>query len=68
MSSEFKRKEPDRESGGWKWVYACPSGNNHARDCCKMQVLVATMAEILPDIDVGRDIEASAEVVEEDEQ
>jgi hypothetical protein len=30
-------------------VWVCPSGNNHARDCAKMQTALATVAGILPD-------------------
>ena len=29
-------------------VYVCPTGNNHAFDCAKMQVLCAMHAGLLP--------------------
>jgi hypothetical protein len=51
MSSEFKKKKENRFTGRFEWVWVCPSGNNHAWDCAKMQVLAAILADVLPDQD-----------------
>jgi predicted RNA-binding Zn-ribbon protein involved in translation (DUF1610 family) len=34
-----------------KKIYVCPSGNNHARDDAKQQILAATLLDILPDLE-----------------
>jgi hypothetical protein len=49
MASEFKKKKENKFTGRFEWVWVCPSGNNHARDCAKMQVLAAILADMLPD-------------------
>lgn len=51
MSSEFKKVKVNKFTGKREWVWVCPSGNNHAFDCSKMQVLAATLAGVVPDID-----------------
>ena len=48
MSAEFKRPRVDKFTGRKVMVWVCPSGNNHAFDCAKMQVLCAMQAGILP--------------------
>lgn len=49
MSSEFKKKITVGALRKERLVWVCPSGNNHAFDCAKMQALGATILEILPD-------------------
>ena len=48
MSSEFKRPRVDKFTGKRVMVWVCPSGNNHAFDCSKMQALCAMQAGLLP--------------------
>ncbi len=48
MSSEFKRPRVDKFTGRRMMVWVCPSGNNHAFDCSKMQALCAMQAGLLP--------------------
>jgi hypothetical protein len=48
MSAEFKRPKVDKFTGRKVMVWVCPSGNNHAFDCSKMQVLCAMQAGLLP--------------------
>lgn len=48
MSSEFKRPRVNKFTGRREMVWVCPSGNNHAFDCAKMQVLCAMQAGMLP--------------------
>ena len=52
MSAEFKKAKRDKFTGVVKMVRVCPSRNNHAYDCAKMQVLGATLLDILPDLDL----------------
>lgn len=40
MAAEFKRKFTNNR-GRTEWAWVCPSGNNHAWDCAKMQVVGA---------------------------
>lgn len=47
MNSEWKRKERDRRTGLEFMAWYCPSGQNHARDGGKMQVLGATITQLL---------------------
>ncbi len=49
MASEFKKRfvTGALQKEHFKWV--CPSKNNHAFDCSKMQILAATLLDILPD-------------------
>lgn len=47
MSSEHKKPKRDKFNGPGELVWVCPSGNNHARDCGKMQVLFATFLNLL---------------------
>lgn len=49
MAAEFKRPKVNKFSGRREMVWVCPSGNNHAFDCSKMQVLSAMSAGLLPD-------------------
>lgn len=48
MSAEFKRPKLNKFTGHRVMVWVCPSGNNHAFDCGKMQVLCAMHAKLLP--------------------
>lgn len=50
LASEFKRIKKDKFTGKSVWVYVCPSGENHGRDCEKEQVLAATLAGLIPDL------------------
>jgi hypothetical protein len=47
MSSEFRKKKVNKFTGEEVFVWVCPSGNNHAWDCSKMQVAAALMAGAL---------------------
>jgi Phage terminase large subunit (GpA) len=49
MSAEYKRKVQDPTTGKTKYQRVCPTRNNHAYDCAKMQVVAATLASLLPD-------------------
>ena len=49
MTAEFKRKMEHKVTHKLQWIWVCPSHNNHAFDCAAMQVLGATMANIVPD-------------------
>lgn len=49
MSSEYKKQVISKETGRRKWIWYCPSGNNHAFDCECMQVLAATLVDVLQD-------------------
>jgi len=48
MSAEFKRPRVDKFTGRKIMVWVCPSGNNHAFDCAKMQVLCAMQTGNMP--------------------
>lgn len=48
MAAEFKRPKVTKFTGKRVMVWVCPSGNNHAFDCSKMQVLCAAMTGLLP--------------------
>lgn len=48
MSAEFKRPKVDKFTGRKVMVRVCPSGNNHAYDDAKMQVLFAMSVGMLP--------------------
>jgi hypothetical protein len=48
MSAEFKRPKVDKFTGKRVMVWVCPSGNNHAFDDAKMQVLCAMQAGLIP--------------------
>lgn len=50
MASEYKKRKENKFTHVVKHVWVCPSGNNHARDCAAMQVLCATLSDILPDM------------------
>ena len=48
MSAEFQRPKINKFSGKREMVWVCPTGNNHAFDCAKEQVLCAMQTELLP--------------------
>lgn len=48
MAAEFKRPKMNKFTGKREMVYVCPTGNNHALDCSKMQVLCAMQVGLLP--------------------
>lgn len=48
MTAEFKRPKVDKFTGRRVMVWVCPSGNNHAFDCAKQQLLCAMQAGLLP--------------------
>lgn len=43
MGAEFKKRKRNRFTGAEELVWVCPSKNNHAFDCGKMQVCAAIM-------------------------
>jgi len=47
MSSEFRKRKVNKMTGKEEMYWACPSGNNHARDCGKESVLLATITQLL---------------------
>lgn len=47
MSAEFKKRKRNRFTGAEELVWVCPSGNNHAFDCGKMQVVAATIVGLV---------------------
>lgn len=49
MAAEFKKRFVSGALKKERLVWVCPSGNNHARDCAKMQCLAAVLLSILPD-------------------
>lgn len=49
MSAEHKRPKLDKNTGRTKLVWVQKRRDNHAWDCGKMQVLVATIKGMLPD-------------------
>jgi hypothetical protein len=49
MASEFKKRFTVGPLKKERFLWVCPSKNNHYRDCAKMQVLGATLLDILPD-------------------
>lgn len=49
MSAEFKKRIVTGSLKKERLIWVCPSGNNHAFDCAKMQALGATIKEILPE-------------------
>jgi len=49
LFSEYPKKTRDKMTGKVKWIFVCPSGNNHWRDCEKLQALAATAAQCLID-------------------
>lgn len=49
MAAEFKRRITVGTLKKERFIWHCPSGNNHAFDCAKMQALGATLMDILPD-------------------
>lgn len=49
MTAEFKKVKEDKFTHKRELVLVCPSHNNHAHDCAKMQALGATMAVLIPD-------------------
>jgi hypothetical protein len=53
MSAEFKRPivVGNKLARRTKYIWVCPSKNNHAFDCSKMQVLAAVLLDILPDLE-----------------
>lgn len=48
MSAEFKRPRVNKFTGKKEMIWVCPSGNNHAFDCAKMQALCAMQSGLLP--------------------
>jgi hypothetical protein len=48
MTAEYKKPKVNKFTGRREMVYVCPTGNNHAFDCAKMQVLCAMHAGLLP--------------------
>jgi hypothetical protein len=49
MTAEYKKRKVDKFSGKVEWKWVCPSHNNHAFDCAKMQVVAAILADLVPD-------------------
>ena len=59
MAAEFKRPRINKFTGKREMVYVCPSGNNHALDLAKEQVLCASVSGFIP---AGLELEAEKEV------
>ncbi len=52
MTAERKRKKEDKNGRTvWEWVQT--RRDNHAFDCAKMQIVAATLADILPDQEIA---------------
>lgn len=53
MASEFLKEIVigNKQARRTKKIYVCPSGNNHARDDAKQQVLAAVLLDVLPDLE-----------------
>lgn len=49
LFSEYPKKVLSKKTGKVEWVFVCPSGENHWRDCEKLQTLAATIADCLID-------------------
>lgn len=49
LRAEYARIKRNPITGAAKREWVCPSGNNHFRDCEKMQTVAATIDGILPD-------------------
>jgi hypothetical protein len=49
MSAEFKKLKENPFSKRQEFIRVCPSKNNHAYDCAKMQTLGAVLEDWLPD-------------------
>jgi len=62
MTAEFERPRVNPFTKKKEMVWVCPSGNNHAFDCAKMQVLAAMQAKLLP---MGSDITEASEGAED---
>ena len=49
LFSEYPKRMRDKRTGKLKWEFVCPSGENHWRDCEKLQTVAATIAGCLID-------------------
>jgi hypothetical protein len=49
MSAEYKKQKVNRVTGRREWIWVCPSGNNHLSDAERMNVVAATILNLLPD-------------------
>jgi hypothetical protein len=49
IGSEYRKRKEDKFTGRMRWVWVCPSRNNHLRDCSKQAVLAAIMGGVLVD-------------------
>jgi hypothetical protein len=49
MTSEFKKRKENKFTGRSEMVWVQARRDNHLWDCSKMQVLAATLADLLPD-------------------
>jgi hypothetical protein len=58
MAGEYKKRVTVGSLKKEKMIWYCPSGNNHAFDCAKMQALGATLLDILPD-ELPSEVEAA---------
>ena len=48
-----KKQKRDAFTGRVKWIWSCPTGLNHLRDCALQAVRVETMVGVLPDQESG---------------
>ena len=51
MTSEFKKRKENKVTGRSELIWVQARRDNHLWDCAKMQVLAATLANLLPDAD-----------------
>ena len=49
MSAEYNKQKVNRVTGRREWIWVCPSGNNHLSDAERMNVVAATILNLLPD-------------------
>lgn len=47
MASEYRKPRRDKFTGREEMIWVCPSGNNHARDCGKMQTVAAKIIKVI---------------------
>jgi hypothetical protein len=61
MTAEFKKRKENKLTGRAEMVWVQSRRDNHLWDCGKMQVLAATLADLLPDADQVREEDGDKE-------
>lgn len=59
MAAEFVKIKRNRFTGHEEKVRVCPSGNNHAFDCAKMQAVAAVILRLVPFVEPSHKQEAT---------